>query len=232
MTSEHKYGDGPRFFGRRRGKALRTGARALMETALPRLAFSLPPDGEDISLEALFDEPKRAFWLEIGFGGGEHLAWQAAHNPDVGLIGAEVFQNGIASFLGHASEASLTNVRIWPEDVRALIPCFPVACFERVFVLFPDPWPKKRHQDRRIVSQSNLDQIARLLVEGGVLRIGTDDETYKAWAIEQMEQRADFVAISKDTTKKPADWPATRYEMKALDAGRIPVFLEYQRCPR
>lgn len=203
-----------------------------METALPRLAFSLPPDGEDISLEALFVEPKRAFWLEIGFGGGEHLAWQAAHNPDVGLIGAEVFQNGVASLLGHASEAGLTNVRIWPEDVRALVPCFPAACFERVFVLFPDPWPKKRHQDRRFVSQSNLDQIARLLVDGGILRIGTDDETYKAWAIEQMEQRADFVLLSKDTTKKPADWPATRYEMKAVEVGRIPVFLEYQRRSR
>ena len=203
-----------------------------METRLPDLAFSIPSADEKLDPAALFVEPKRSFWLEIGFGGGEHIAWQAAHNPDVGLIGAEVFQNGIASLLGHVNENGLTNIRIWPEDVRVLIPAFPSACFERVFVLFPDPWPKKRHQDRRFVSQSNLDQIARLLVDGGVLRIGTDDETYKAWAVEQMEQRADFVAISKDPTQKPADWPATRYEMKALQEGRIPVFLEYQRRPR
>lgn len=180
---------------------------------------------------SLFGDPKRDYWLEVGFGGGEHAAWQAEHNPDVGLIGAEVFLNGIASLLGHIERNGLTNIRIYPEDVRPFLASLAEGSINRVFVLFPDPWPKARHADRRFVNEGNLDLLARLMPKGAVLRIATDDETYKAHAREVMAGRADFTDITGDDPgKKPEDWPATRYEAKALREGRVPIFLSYKRC--
>ncbi len=223
----------PRFFGRRKGKPLRQAGRGLMDSLLPRLAIAEPAPGQCLDTAALFPAPCRALWLEVGFGGGEHLAWQAAHHPDVGIIGGEVFRNGIASLLGHLDRGGTTgNVRIFPEDVRRLFPALPDACFERVFVLFPDPWPKTRHAERRFIGGANLDQLARLLTDGGELRIGTDDAVYKAWAVEQMAARAEFEEISTDRSVKPADWPQSRYEAKAIAQGRTPIYLRYRRKPR
>jgi len=219
----------PRFFGRRRGKKLRTTAQGLIETLLPKLSIALPPEGQGLDPATLFDHAKSEYWLEVGFGGGEHAAWQAAHNPEVGLIGAEVFLNGIASLLGHIEEGRIDNIRIYPEDVRQLLPRLPKASLSRVFVLFPDPWPKSRHVDRRFVHDDNLDVIAPLLRPGGILRVASDDATYKAWAQEVMASRQDFENITEDPGKKPEDWPATRYEAKALKAGRVPIFLSYRR---
>lgn len=230
---ERRLDDGPRFFGRRRGKALRARARELLDTLLPRLSLAVPPPGGPVDPASWFETRPRAFWLEVGFGGGEHLAWQAAHNPDVGLIGGEVFLNGIASLLGQIEDAGLDNVRIFPEDVRLLLPALPEACFERAFVLFPDPWPKKRHADRRFIGGDNLDQLARLLADDGRLRIATDDAVYKDWAREQMGKHKQFSLVSEDgPDSRPADWPATRYEAKAIKAGRACLFLEYRRVPR
>ena len=219
----------PRFFGRRRGKPLRRTGRGLVEGLLPRLAIALPPPGETLAVATLFPGPTRALWLEVGFGGGEHLAWQAAHHPDVGLIGCEVFLNGIASLLGHIQRDCLDNIRIFPEDARSLFGVLPDDCFERVFVLFPDPWPKKRHAERRFVSQPNLDRLARLLVDGGELRIATDDPVYMAWVATQMAVRTDFQDVTGEPTDKGEDWPATRYENKAREQGRQPVFYRYLR---
>jgi tRNA (guanine-N7-)-methyltransferase len=168
----------------------------------------------------------------VGFGGGEHLAWQAANHPDIGVIGGEVFLNGIASLLGHIDRQAINNVRIFAEDVRRLFPALPDACLQRVFVLFPDPWPKKRHADRRFVGQSNLDELARLMEDGAELRIATDDETYKEWAQTQMAARPDFENVTVDPLVKAEDWPATRYETKAREQGRQPIFLRYLRRPR
>ena len=222
----------PRFFGRRRGKALRRTGRTLVEELLPRLAIALPAPGTSIEPSVLFAQRTSEIWLEVGFGGGEHLAWQAIHNPDVGLIGSEVFVNGIASLLGHIQRDDIKNVRIYPEDVRHLFPVLPDACLNRVFVLFPDPWPKKRHAERRFVGAGNLDNLSRLLVDGGQLRIATDDDVYKAWACARMAEHADFEDITADPLVKTEDWPATRYEAKARAAGREPIFLRYRRRPR
>jgi len=221
-----------RFFGRRRGKKLRVTGQTLVDQLLPTLAIPLPDEGSGkLDPASLFPEPKRDYWLEVGFGGGEHIAWQAEHNPDVGLIGAEVFLNGIASLLGHIERGDLKNIRIYPEDVRPFLASLAEKCLSRVFVLFPDPWPKSRHADRRFVNDGNLDLLARLMPEGAILRIATDDETYKAHAREVMAARKDFADITGDEpTKKPEDWPATRYEAKARREGREPIFLSYQRC--
>ncbi len=233
MTTTPPHDTAPRFFGRRKGKPLRQTGRGLMESLLPRLAIAEPAPGQTLDPAALFPASCRALWLEVGFGGGEHLAWQAARNPDVGIIGGEVFQNGIASLLGHLERDGATaNVRIFPEDVRRLFPALPDACFERVFVLFPDPWPKTRHADRRFIGGANLDQLARLLADGGEVRIGTDDAVYKAWAVEQMAARPEFEELSSDRSVKPADWPQSRYEAKAIAQGRAPLYLRYRRKAR
>ena len=223
---------GPRFFGRRQGRPLRQNARTLIQSLLPRLAIAEPGETTRLDPRTLFAETVREVWLEVGFGGGEHLAAQAAAHRDVGLIGCEVFVNGIAALLGHVQREALDNVRIFPEDARLLFPALPDACFARVFVLFPDPWPKKRHIERRFIGPENLPELARLLVDGGELRIATDEPTYQDWALEQMNAAADFTSATADPAKRPVDWVETRYEAKALREGRAPIYLSYARRPR
>ncbi len=224
--------DRPRFYGRRRGKRLRQIPRSLIESVLPRLAIHIPPPPAKLPLTVLFPFVPRALWLEVGFGGGEHLAWQAVRNPDVGLIGCEVFENGVASLLGHLQRDAVENVRIFPDDVRQLYPALEVRSLARVFVLFPDPWRKSRHADRRFIHDDNLDILSELMDDNAELRIATDDPTYKAWALKTMAARTDFIDITTDPTKKPEDWPPTRYEIKARDQGREPIFLRYVRKKR
>ena len=228
-SSKPRLAELPRFFGRRKGKRLRPVVRDRVGRLLPELAIAEPPAGATIDPRSLFPGAPREVWLEIGFGGGEHLAWQAARHPDVGLIGCEVFANGIAALLGHVEAEGLDNVRIFPEDARRLMPALPDASIGRAFVLFPDPWPKTRHAERRFVGADNLHQLARLLVPGAELRIATDDPTYQKWARAQMSDHPAFQDRTDDPTVKPADWPATRYEQKALCAGRQPHYLLYRR---
>jgi len=175
----------------------------------------------------------RSVWLEVGFGGGEHLAQLAEANPDVGLIGGEVFRNGIASLLGHVQARALGNVRIFPEDVRLLLPALPDGTLGRVFVLFPDPWPKTRHAYRRFISPETLDVLARVLEDGGELRVASDDPIYVAWAARHLDAHPAFdkVLATADRSQVPADWPATRYEQKCI-TGRAPVFFLYRRRAR
>ncbi len=173
--------------------------------------------------------------VEIGFGGGEHLAWQAAQNPTVGLIGCEPFVNGVVSALGHIEGDGLDNVRIWPEPAAPLLDALPDACIQRAFVLFPDPWPKARHQKRRFVQRSNLDRLARLMVDGGELRLATDDPDYRRWMLAETLDHGAFAWLARrpaDWRERPADWPQTRYEAKARAAGRPPVFLRLARRQR
>lgn len=206
--------------------------RTLVETLLPRIAIATPKEGVTIDPKALFPRPVSEVWLEVGFGGGEHLAAQAAAHPDIGIIGCEVFVNGIAAMLGHVQRDKLDNVRIFPEDARLLFPALPDASFARVFVLFPDPWPKKRHIDRRFIGPANLPQLARLMADGAELRVATDEPVYKEWALEQMKGAADFIAGADDPAIRPAGWPETRYEAKALREGRAPIYLQYVRRKR
>jgi tRNA (guanine-N7-)-methyltransferase len=172
-------------------------------------------------------------WLEVGFGGGEHLAAQAQSHAGVGLIGCEPFRNGIASLLSHIHSKAIDNIRVFPEDARLLFPALPEASLGRAFVLFPDPWPKKRHAERRFVCAENLDALARVLKDGAELRVASDDPVYQDWAAEQLDAHKLFekVLVTDDRAALPADWAPTRYEEKCL-AGNPPKFFLYRRVAR
>lgn len=226
---------GPRrqVWGRRQGPKLRPGRRSLLDERLPEVGVTLPDDGGRLDPAALFgDGRSRPVWLEIGFGGGEHLAWQAAANPGVGLIGVEPFVNGVARLLSLLEAERLDNVRILMDDARLLLEALPDASVNRAFVLFPDPWPKLRHHKRRIVNRGTAAELARVLEPGAELRVATDDPDYARWILEALlaEPRLAWTAErAADWRGRPADWPATRYEEKALAAGRRPTFLRFRR---
>ncbi|MEX0921503.1 MAG: tRNA (guanosine(46)-N7)-methyltransferase TrmB [Rhodovibrionaceae bacterium] len=216
-------------FGRRLGRPLKPSQERLIETLLPRLELdsSMP----QLDPAAVFPEAGE-IWLEIGFGGGEHLAWQATENPGVGFLGAEIFLNGIAGLLREIETQELANIRIWREDARLLLDALPQACLDRVFILFPDPWPKLRHHKRRIVQRETLDRLAQVMKPGAELRLATDDASYLPWMVERLSRHPAFRWLAErpaDWRDRPADWPQTRYEAKALAAGRKPAYLRYRR---
>lgn len=212
------------FYGRRRGKTLRPRGQELLKLLLPRLVVPRPGPDDHLDPRSLFDTPLRAVWLEVGFGGGEHLAAQAEAHRDVGILGGEAFINGVVSLLNHVDRNNLRNVRIYPDDIRHLFPALPDGCLEKVFVLFPDPWPKNRHVDRRFIGPANLPELARLLVPGGELRVASDDPTYIEWAHAQL-CHSPWFDLDQAVRERPADWAPTRYEAKALRAGRIPLYM-------
>jgi tRNA (guanine-N7-)-methyltransferase len=213
----------------------------LLDDLLPRLAVILPPGGalDPATLFAPQDgapQPgRRPVWLEIGFGAGEHLAWQAGANPDVGLLGVEVFVNGIAQLLARIDAAGLGNVRLFQDDARDLLEALPAASIDRAFVLFPDPWPKARQQKRRLIQPGTVGHLARVMSDGAELRLATDDPAYARWMLEVLAAHPDFAWLAegpKDWRQPTPDWPPTRYQAKAEAAGRPPVYLRFARAPR
>jgi tRNA (guanine-N7-)-methyltransferase len=205
-----------------------------MGALLPRIGITLPVSRR-LDLVALFGGERPAIWLEIGFGGGEHLALQAEKHPDIGFIGSEVFENGIDKLLAQIESRRFCNVRIFADDARLLIAVLPPASIAQVFVLFPDPWPKRRHHKRRIVSQETLDRLAEIMTDGAELRLATDDGEYLCWMLEQVTAHPAFEWLARrprDWRERPQDWPPTRYEEKARAAGRRPAFLVARRRPR
>lgn len=222
-------------YGRRHGRPLRKHRQEVMETLLPAMRLSAPPAGTGIDPAGLFDTPKRDLWFEVGFGGGEHLAWQAARNPDIGFIGCEPFINGVSSLLKHVEEGGQTNIRVVPDDARPILDALPDASVGRAFVLFPDPWPKARHAFRRFIGPDNLPRLSRVLKDGAELRIASDDPQLQRWMLEHVWRHPDFewtARTAEDWRQRPEDWPQTRYEAKALEAGRRPMFLRFVRRPR
>lgn len=220
-----------RLYGRRRGRPLRQGQQQLKDELLHGLKVELPAAGL-VDPFRLFFRPPAAVWLEIGFGAGEHLAEQAERYPDVGFIGCEVFENGIVRLLAEISRRGLANIRLFIDDARLLLEALPASSIGRVFVLFPDPWPKARHHKRRLIASASLDRLATLMVSGAELRLATDDPDYRNWMLEHLTDHRDFIWLArrpKDWRERPADWPATRYEAKALGAGRTPTFLRFAR---
>ena len=220
-------------YGRRRGRALRPGQRELKQRLLPLLAFGLPSAGP-LDPASLFPDAPRAVWLEIGFGGGEHLAALAEREPRIGFIGCEVFENGIVHLLAEIERRRLGNIRIFTDDARLLLAALTPASLGRAFALFPDPWPKRRHHKRRIVSRRTLDALAQAMAAGAELRLATDDVSYLRWMLECTSAHPDFLWLARrpaDWRERPADWPPTRYEDKARAAGRRPVFLRFTRRP-
>lgn len=188
--------------------------------------------GAVIDPRSLFASPPSEVWLEIGFGGGEHLATQAARHRDVGIIGVEPFVNGVAKLMRAIEREALVNVRVLMDDARLLLQVVATGSVDRAFVLFPDPWPKVRHHKRRIVNRETLADIARVLRPGGHLRLATDHADYARWmlAAALAEPRFAWTAeSSRDWVEPPVDWVPTRYEAKARAAGRNPVFLDFMR---
>jgi tRNA (guanine-N7-)-methyltransferase len=174
----------------------------------------------------------RPLWLEIGFGAGEHLAAQAASNPEVGLIGCEPFLNGVVGALNHIRDDGLDNVRLYMGDALDVLDRLAPASLTRAFLLHPDPWPKARHAKRRFVNPGPLDALASRLKPGAELRIGTDHPIYLRWTLMQMAARRDFewlATTATDWQTRPGDWPPTRYEAKARRLGHEVWYLRYRR---
>lgn len=210
-----------------------------MATLLPRIRVALPspaaPRPATIDPLSLFDPPVDEAWLEIGFGAGEHVAAQAAERPRIGIIGCEVFENGVAKLVAEVARRDLGNVRILMDDARLLLAALPAESLGRAVILFPDPWPKERHKKRRIISAETLDRLARALRDGAELRLATDDVDYAGWMLERATAHPAFEWLARrpsDWRERPADWPPTRYELKAIAAGRRPVFLRFRRRQR
>ena len=219
-------------YGRRRGKKLRDGQQSLLESLLPRLTLAVPPEPQKIDLAKVFGGtlPAEGVWLEVGFGAGEHLVWQAKEHPRVGLIGCEPYINGVAKCLAHIEREGLENIRLFTDDARLVMNALPDQSLSRAFVLFPDPWPKSRHHKRRFVQRDNLDILARLMKPGAELRLATDDPSYLPWMVEHACTHPAFEWLAErpaDWRGRTADWPPTRYETKRI-AG-IPVFLRLRR---
>lgn len=234
----------PKFYGRRQGRRIRKAKTTLLEAFLPDV--SLNPD-KPLDSKGLFGAPVKEIYLEIGFGNGEHLAGQSLNHPDIGFIGAEVFKNGVANLLSLITgikEADqlpenirllperVDNLRVWSDDVRLLFDRIPDGFLSKIFVLFPDPWPKKRHAFRRFINPDNLDQLARILKPGGILRVATDHKIYKGWTLRQLQADSRFewtATCGNDWKHAPTDWVETKYQRKAIREGRRPVFLDYRR---
>lgn len=218
-------------YGRRIGRPLRKRAQHAVDEILPRLRIRLPEQGA-LDPKSLFDQAVREVWLEIGAGNGAHAVWQARQNPDVGVIAVEPFVNGVATLVAAADEAGLRNLRVLDDDARPLLERLAAGSIARTFILFPDPWPKRRHWRRRIVAAPVLDRLACLMPDGAELRIGTDDVGYLVWMLRVLRAHPGFrwaPRCADDWRRRPADWPETRFEEKGREAGRASTYLILRR---
>lgn len=230
MTA-HKSGDPTtlnRLYGRQSGPKLRKGQQEMVDTLLP--ALSVPEDG-DITAASLFGTD-RPLHFEIGFGGGEHLAYRADLLPDHGFIGAEPFLNGVVQALGHVRDQGLANVRLHMGDALQVLARIPDGALSFVYLLHPDPWPKARHAKRRMMNPGPVAMIARKLKPGGEFRFGTDHPVYLRWALMVMNGHTDFdwlASTPNDFQTRPGGWPETRYEAKARRQGHEVWYFRYRR---
>jgi tRNA (guanine-N7-)-methyltransferase len=214
-----------KLYGRRKGPKLSGRQAGLRQTLLSELAYR--PGGDPL---AQFPNNVQDVWLEVGFGAGEHLVWQANAHCDVGLIGAEPYEMGMAKILTKLEESPLNNVRLFEGDGRDIIEALPDHSLGRFFLLFPDPWPKTRHHKRRFLQMDMLDSLARVLKPGAELRFATDDKSYLPFALERLMAHPAFVWLAQgpaDWKFRPAGWPPTRYETKAIKGP--PIFLRFAR---
>ena len=234
MSEKPKGAPWRNFYGRRKGHNLRPSQERYLQEDLDRLSpgpveWEFNPDRSPLDLDAIFGG--RGTWVEIGFGGGEHLVHQAARNPDVGIIGAEPYINGVAMLLGKIREAGVSNLRIHPGDARDLFDVLPTASVSRAFLLYPDPWPKARHHRRRFVTAEHLEPLARCLKPGAIFRVATDIPDYVRQTLEEVP-KAGFAWLAEgpsDWREPWDDWISTRYEQKALREGRTPHYLTFRR---
>ncbi|MEO0749983.1 MAG: tRNA (guanine(46)-N(7))-methyltransferase TrmB [Pseudomonadota bacterium] len=220
------------FYGRTKGKTLRKSQEIYLDEDLAKLSpgpvdWDINPDRQPLHLKDIFDG--RDVWLEIGFGGGEHMVHQAALSPKVGIIGCEPYINGVAMLLGKIREAECDNIRIHPGDVRDLFDVLPDASIAKAFLLYPDPWPKKRHHRRRFVTREYLEPLSRVLQQGAEFRVATDIPDYVRQALEEVPRHGFSWAAERPQDWRVAwpDWTRTRYEAKAVREGRVPHYLTF-----
>lgn len=218
------------FFGRRSGKRLHRGQDQLFRDLLPQL--EIRPGGDGLDPRALFPDAREII-IEIGYGGGEHLALEAARAPETGFIGCEVFSGGIAKLVQQVDEQGLANIRLYTDDALKLLMKLPDASIDGVYLLYPDPWPKARHHKRRFVSPTTLGELARVIRPGGFFRFATDIEDYADWTLAHVLRAPGFVMplVAAGSWHRPyPDWEPTRYEEKARSEGRMASFyFEFQR---
>jgi tRNA (guanine-N7-)-methyltransferase len=224
----HPQGAGA-FFGRRKGKTLRPHHASLLGEDLDRLRLDL-----DMPFDRtrLFQRPVEGVHLEIGFGGGEHLALRAAESPNIGFIGCEAFVNGTAKLLALAEAAHLDNLRLWDDDAAHIVGWLPPASVARAFLLYPDPWPKRRHRKRRFLGEAMIARLARILEPGAELCFATDIDDYAATTLARFARSPDFIWTAERAADWQEPWPrwqSTRYERKALREGRAPTYLTFRR---
>ncbi len=222
------------FYGRFKGKTLRDTQKTWLDEDLDALSpgpvsWEDNPARQPLDLATLFGD--RDVWLEIGFGGGEHMVHQAAHNPDIGFIGCEPYINGVAMLLGKIRNAKCDNIRIHPGDARDMFDVLPEASIARAFLLYPDPWPKKRHHRRRFVTPNHLAPLARVLKPGAIFRVATDIPDYVRQTLEQVPRHGfEWLAERPADWRAPwDDWLSTRYEQKALREDRTPHYLTFRK---
>lgn len=236
MTSSNKHPDAPwrNFYGRVKGKTLKSAQERYLDEDLAKLSpgavdWEENPDRQPLDMAAMFGG--KDVWLETGFGGGEHMVHQAVTYPDVGIIGCEPFINGVAMLLGKIRRAGAENVKVYPGDVRNLFDVLPDASVSKAFLLYPDPWPKKRHHRRRFVTQEHLEPLARVLKPGAEFRVATDIPDYvRQTLVEVPKAGFDWLAEGPQDWRQPwGDWISTRYEQKALREGRVPHYLTFRK---
>ena len=218
------------FFGRRKGHALRPRQATLFETLLPRLALDLgtPPPAD---LRRLFGRAEDVR-IESGFGGGEHLMAEAERHPHIGFIGIEPFLNGMGKALAVIEERKLSNIRLHHGDATDVLAWLPAASVARFDLLYPDPWPKRRHWKRRFVQDRSVAEIGRIVRPGGEFRFASDIPDYVAWTLTRLQRSPDFIwtAETADDWRRPwAGFTSTRYEAKAKREGRVPAYLIFRR---
>ncbi|WP_412555590.1 tRNA (guanosine(46)-N7)-methyltransferase TrmB [Shimia sp. MIT1388] len=222
------------FYGRFKGKGLRASQEVYLDEDLAALSpgkvgWEENPERENLDLEALFGG--KEVWLEVGFGGGEHMVHQAVQNPDVGIIGCEPYINGVAMLLGKIREAGAENIKVHPGDARDMFDVLPDESLSRAFLLYPDPWPKKRHHRRRFVTSEHLEPLSRKLKPGAIFRVATDIEDYVRQTLEQVPRHGfEWLAEKPEDWREPwGDWISTRYEQKAFREGRTPHYLTFRK---
>lgn len=231
MPAERRSRSTEAFFGRRHGKTIRPLQAGALAELLPEYAIDLrasPPE----PLTGLFRVPVNEVRIEIGFGGGEHLLHRARNEPTTGFIGIEPFVNGMARLMKALGDSGLDNLRVYGDDATLVLDWLPAASIAGIDLLYPDPWPKKRHWKRRFVSDVNLDRFARVLRPGGVFRFASDIDSYVNWTLLHCRRHEAFEwqARSADDWRRPyPGWPGTRYEAKALREGRTPAYLAFKR---
>jgi tRNA (guanine-N7-)-methyltransferase len=222
---------GGAFYGRRKGHRLRSRQATLFDTLLPRLAIDLAC-GAPADLGMLFPHRVDAVRLEIGFGGGERLVQEAQADPSIGLIGCEPFVNGMAKTLALIEATGCKNIRLHFGDATEVIDWLPAASLDRIYLIYPDPWPKRRHWKRRFVQDASIVEIARILRPGGEFRFASDSPDYAAWTLERLLRASAFAwtAERADDWRQPfAGFSETRYEAKAKREGRVPCYLAFRR---